>query len=196
MHAARRLFALSGFHRTSISDLAREADVSVGAIYRFFSSKDEIIQAIVVADTEHLLKQAEAVIEQLLSGTIDVQQAIESLIRLHFAENDEALSHEILAEGHRNEAVGATVMEFCEKYRDALKGLATLMQPNLSTVDLDAASHLLLGCLFGLSHRRLTHPPLDETDTIRVSAQLILNMFKRNEAPPSACNQGNSPSRI
>jgi AcrR family transcriptional regulator len=41
--AARRCFAHDGFHQTSMPDIAKEAGVSVGAPYRYFSSKEEII---------------------------------------------------------------------------------------------------------------------------------------------------------
>ncbi|MEO3825649.1 TetR/AcrR family transcriptional regulator [Actinomadura sp. B10D3] len=41
--AARRRFSRDGFHRTSMPDIAREAGVSVGAPYRYFAGKEEII---------------------------------------------------------------------------------------------------------------------------------------------------------
>ncbi len=41
--AARRCFSRQGFHQTSMPDIAAEAGVSVGAPYRYFSSKEEII---------------------------------------------------------------------------------------------------------------------------------------------------------
>lgn len=41
--AARRCFARDGFHQTSMPDIAAEAGVSVGAPYRYFASKEEII---------------------------------------------------------------------------------------------------------------------------------------------------------
>jgi len=41
--AARRCFARQGFHQTSMPDIAAEAGVSVGAPYRYFSSKEQII---------------------------------------------------------------------------------------------------------------------------------------------------------
>jgi AcrR family transcriptional regulator len=43
MAAARRCFARQGFHQTSMPDIAAEAGVSVGAPYRYFASKEEII---------------------------------------------------------------------------------------------------------------------------------------------------------
>ena len=41
--AARRCFARDGFHQTAMPDIAREAGLSVGASYRYFASKDELI---------------------------------------------------------------------------------------------------------------------------------------------------------
>lgn len=41
--AARRCFAREGFHQTSMPAIAAEAGVSVGAPYRYFASKEEII---------------------------------------------------------------------------------------------------------------------------------------------------------
>jgi len=44
--AALDCFARQGFHRTSMQDIVRRARLSPGAIYRYFASKDDIIEAI------------------------------------------------------------------------------------------------------------------------------------------------------
>lgn len=44
--AARARFATHGFARTSMTDLVEASGLSIGAIYRYFRSKDEIIAAI------------------------------------------------------------------------------------------------------------------------------------------------------
>ena len=44
--AARTCFLRNGLHATSMQDLIREAGLSVGAVYRYFKSKNEIINAI------------------------------------------------------------------------------------------------------------------------------------------------------
>jgi AcrR family transcriptional regulator len=41
--AARRCFSRDGFHRTSMPDIAAEAGLSVGAPYRYFAGKEEVI---------------------------------------------------------------------------------------------------------------------------------------------------------
>ncbi|TQS39968.1 TetR/AcrR family transcriptional regulator [Cryptosporangium phraense] len=47
LDAAAACFARQGFHRTSMSDIVRECGVSAGLVYRYFSSKDEMIEEIV-----------------------------------------------------------------------------------------------------------------------------------------------------
>src|SRR3954470_20425803 len=44
--AARTCFLTKGLHNTSMQDLIQEAGMSVGAVYRYFKSKNEIIAAI------------------------------------------------------------------------------------------------------------------------------------------------------
>jgi AcrR family transcriptional regulator len=44
--AAAICFVRDGFHGTSMQDVIREADLSVGAFYRYFRSKTELIRAI------------------------------------------------------------------------------------------------------------------------------------------------------
>lgn len=46
LDAARRCFIRNGFHATSMQDVLAEAELSTGAVYRYFKSKDDIIAAI------------------------------------------------------------------------------------------------------------------------------------------------------
>lgn len=46
LDAGRECFARDGFHATSMQDVIAEAGVSVGTFYRYFRSKDELIDAI------------------------------------------------------------------------------------------------------------------------------------------------------
>jgi AcrR family transcriptional regulator len=44
--AARVCFARNGFHMTSMQDVIKEAGLSVGAVYRYFDSKEALIEAV------------------------------------------------------------------------------------------------------------------------------------------------------
>jgi AcrR family transcriptional regulator len=46
LDAARTCFQLNGFHQTSMQDVIREAGLSVGAVYRYFPSKTDLIAAL------------------------------------------------------------------------------------------------------------------------------------------------------
>jgi AcrR family transcriptional regulator len=77
--AARRCFARDGFHQTSMPDIAAEAGVSVGAPYRYFASKEEIILEIagdafrlIFAPVERLaVTGADATVADLVAAAID-----------------------------------------------------------------------------------------------------------------------------
>ncbi|WKX07217.1 TetR/AcrR family transcriptional regulator [Streptomyces sp. NL15-2K] len=47
LDGAALCFARNGFHATSMQDVLKEADLSAGAVYRYFSGKEELIAAIV-----------------------------------------------------------------------------------------------------------------------------------------------------
>jgi len=46
--AALELFAHHGYHSTSISQIAKEANVSKGLVYNYFDSKEELLRHIVL----------------------------------------------------------------------------------------------------------------------------------------------------
>ncbi|WJV50297.1 TetR/AcrR family transcriptional regulator [Streptomyces flavofungini] len=47
LDGAALCFARNGFHATSMQDVLKEVGLSAGAVYRYFSGKDELIHAIV-----------------------------------------------------------------------------------------------------------------------------------------------------
>lgn len=47
LDAALKMFAQKGFASTKVEDIAREAGLSKGAIYRYFSSKEDIFESLV-----------------------------------------------------------------------------------------------------------------------------------------------------
>jgi len=54
LDASLKLFSKKGFKETTIKDIAREVGITEGAIYRHFTSKEEIINEIIGTITEEL----------------------------------------------------------------------------------------------------------------------------------------------
>jgi AcrR family transcriptional regulator len=77
LDAAAQVLLRDGYERTSTNRIAQRAGVSVGSLYRYFSSKDEILLALLGREIEHL-------IQHIVSETSDRSDATvqESLARL------------------------------------------------------------------------------------------------------------------
>jgi AcrR family transcriptional regulator len=59
LDAALRVFGHYGYRRTSMDDIAREAQIGKGTIYLSFASKDEVFQALSQGLAERMLAGAE-----------------------------------------------------------------------------------------------------------------------------------------
>lgn len=78
--AAYRCFARKGFHQATMRDIYVEAELSPGAIYHYFKSKDDIIEASFVFDYQRSLP----VFEDAAKNP-DPLQALDQLIDFFFA---------------------------------------------------------------------------------------------------------------
>ncbi|MGC9544611.1 TetR/AcrR family transcriptional regulator [Streptomyces sp. UG1] len=138
LDGAARLFARNGFHATSMQDVLKEVDLSAGAVYRYFSGKDELIAAIVRevlgevrAAFEDVTRQSpppppDVLVGEVLSRVlgiweslnVDAEPVLPRLIMQVWAEtvrNEELAA--VLAEGY--EAVGQGWVRVVEAYQEA-----------------------------------------------------------------------------
>lgn len=107
LDAAGTCFARSGFHQTTMQDVAAEAGMSPGNIYRYFASKDALIAGMTERDRAMILQDFSAIADE--TNLID---ALAGLARKHLVEGtcgQSALALEIWSEGARNPAVGAMI---------------------------------------------------------------------------------------
>lgn len=91
--AALELIAEQGFHGTPISQIAKQAGVGVGSIYRYFADKDELIHAIHtrVEEKMHL-----ALAAGITEGFADREQFIQLIKLLVRHLNDNPLEFKFL----------------------------------------------------------------------------------------------------
>jgi AcrR family transcriptional regulator len=62
--AARRCFSRSGFHETSMPEIAAEAGLSTGASYRYFASKEDLVLEIAGQAFETMFAPVEQLLER------------------------------------------------------------------------------------------------------------------------------------
>lgn len=180
---ARQLFSERGFHKTAMADLADFAQVSVGTIYRSFTSKSDIIRAIIQTDTEETFGQLQAEIDEVRAGATTGDAALERLILQWVSKRDDPLNHEIVAEGHRNPEVAQLVAAVCGRFRYIFRDLAMLLEPDLTDIEIEGVAEILLACLFGMGNRDFTDPRLDEASTARIVTQLLRGALKSASRP-------------
>ena len=118
LEAAKRCFRSIGFQATSVDRIAAEAGVSVGLLYRFFTSKAALIEAIVVEEAEAQLTQFGALIDASGADAFDVAPLVKrGLAQVSPDRERMALMFEMAAELCRNPSLEA----FVRHRRAALK---------------------------------------------------------------------------
>src|SRR3546814_17200083 len=73
--AARKLFDAKGFHTTTTAELAAEAAVSIGQIYRLFENKDDVVLALVEENTPARVAEMQALFDAVHRGQHSVFEA-------------------------------------------------------------------------------------------------------------------------
>jgi AcrR family transcriptional regulator len=66
--AAERLIGLRGLERTRMQDIAKEADVALATLYRYYPTKQEIYVAVVADRTDAFFRRAKGVVDGAASA--------------------------------------------------------------------------------------------------------------------------------
>lgn len=83
--AAAKVLHEQGVERTTLADIAREADVPVGNVYYYFKTKDELVRAALAEHSAHLDELA-----ALLDELTDPRERLKALIEGWIAQRDTA----------------------------------------------------------------------------------------------------------
>lgn len=92
LEAASRLFRTQGYDAVRIEDIAAAAEVSAGTCYNYFSTKGDLLLAIVSMEVEEVLEAGRAVV---IDPPPDVEDALTGLIRLYYDHSLMYLSKEM-----------------------------------------------------------------------------------------------------
>jgi AcrR family transcriptional regulator len=149
LDAARTCFLRDGLHNTSMQDLIAEAGLSVGAVYRYFKSKDEIITAIADTVTGAIQSELAEVAARKLP-LIDALSAVIDLVDTQVQpDGNFRLGLQIWAEASLDPSIGAIVDQ---RYRGMRAALVTLAANAVEAGELPPGSdvHAVGSVLYGL----------------------------------------------
>lgn len=160
LDAARRCFTRNGFHATSMQDVIAEAGLSVGAIYRYFRSKEELVIAI----AEEVLAQVGAQLAEVTAA--DPPPPMEDALRLTIEFMEPQLDRDglfqlavqVWAESFRNQQLAEFVADAYRRMRASLVELAwrTRAAGDLpDDADPEAVGAVLFGLIPGYGLQRL-----------------------------------------
>lgn len=147
--AAKRCFLRDGFHETSMQDLFAESGLSSGAIYRYFSSKEDMIAAI----AEKNLRDMAAVVHTVATtrtgeGVGAALAEVLEAVRTRNAESElGAMAVLVWSEALRTPALATQFDVVLSQMRDDLAGVVREQQSRSGLsreTDADALTALLM----------------------------------------------------
>jgi AcrR family transcriptional regulator len=172
--AAQRCFARSGFHKASMQEICAEAQMSPGNLYRYFSSKEEIIAGISERNRAEAAQSFAAVV-----NSPDFFAGLAECARYHLVERsaeEVGLCAEIMAESRRNPEIAAQSQQIEREVKAGLVGILrhAVDRGEISNeVDVDGAATVLMAIADGIFWRRAMDPSFDA----EVVLPLILKMI-------------------
>ncbi len=155
LDAAERCFALNGFHRTTMQDLAREAGMVPGNLYRYFPSKNAIILGLVERDRTDIAADFAA-----LSAAQNLMTAFEQLGRKHFIDQPRekaVIALQIWSEAALDPEIAAQVTAFQTDVRTGIRGVLLKARETGEIhpdVDVEALTQLIITLSDGMIRRR------------------------------------------
>ncbi len=167
-----------GFHGSSMAEIAQEAGLSVGQIYRYFDGKEAIIAAIVARDMAAMRdKYCEL---QASDGPVldNILTKCASAIDDFYVPERAALMLEVVAEAARNPCVAEILRKADAEERQMQHALlADVFPPELTERERRGRSEVVSMLFEGLTIRGVNNPDADRhavADALRLALTALL----------------------
>ena len=195
--AAIHMFARKGIGAATMQDVATEAGLSAGAIYRYYPSKDELLRAVfeqIRAENEALFTQASlgaaSPLETLLNTGRVVGERLRSesvreanILQLEAILDDARRSDELVAESRQLRRAYLALTERVLRQAQLTGGL----DPDIDTQGL---AIMFLACMIGVQVLALEVEDAVEMEPV---LQVITEMLRRFAPKPAADDIGLEP---
>ena len=187
LDAARTCFSRSGFHRTSMQEICAEAKMSPGGLYRYFASKDAIIEAI--AQEEQCAGRR--ILEVLLEpGSLHDRLLRSGLTYIETMRDRRAVQMmlEVYVESMRNTTVGAFFAACEVENRKLVHGVferAKATGEIAPDADVDTILMTLMAFADGVILRMGLNPSYDVERAETILSRVVTAVLE-NEAPAAA----------
>ncbi len=185
IEAAERAFVRHGFHATTMQHVAEEAEMSAGNLYRYFPSKEALVEGLCALDTEGRA----AAFADLFTKADNIARAMEQGLKDHVLSKPREKARmivEIWAESGRNarvaeltRAMDADVLQSLERLVDAAKA-AGVAAPSLNS---RFAARFFFTFVAGLFKRIATEPDFDRAAETAMACSVLKALIAGALAP-------------
>ncbi len=184
LDAAGRCFARNGFHRTTMQDICREAEVSPGAVYVYFDSKEALIAGLCERDRAEFSERFAA-----LASAPDFLTALRAVGEQYFVDepaHKRLMVIEMGVESTRNPRIAEIyrpVDKFCSDSFQAL--FQRLKDEGRIDPAFDVPTLTMIFNIIGegMFWRRAVHPDFDATSVLPALTQLLGMMLNPTDEP-------------
>jgi len=189
LNAAERCFARTGFHRTTMQDICREAAVSPGALYVYFDSKEALIAGICERDRAEFAER--------LAGLAEAPDFLAALGELgeHYFVREPKASHlmciEIGLESTRNPRIGEIHQRIDRYVLESFQALFQKMKDEgriAPALDIPTVARAFMVVGDGMFWRRAVDPAFHPQAVMPAVLHLIAELLKPVSAPAAASN--------
>ena len=160
LDAAAACFTRRGFHQTTMQDICEESRLSPGAVYRYFRSKEEIIEAMCARGQTEDAEAIRATIEN--HTTIDALEELARLFLLNLEDHEQCiLSVELISEARRNPVVMESINRTRAAILEPLAGFVRIAQARGDfnpALDPEAVARVMMSLYLGLLVQQLSEP--------------------------------------
>lgn len=178
LDAALACFSENGFHQTGMADIVRRSGLSHGAVYVYFQSKDDLIEALAV--DRH---RQEAMLSAAASHAEDPVEGLRALVRVYAhwltdpqAEQARRVGINGWAEALRNERVRAGAIEGIDAPRLLITTLVERAQSEgqlSADLSADAVARSLVALFQGFLLQAVWKQPIDIAACLAVIDRML-----------------------
>ncbi len=178
--AAQACFVRKGFHNTTMQDICRQASMSIGNIYRYYESKELIIEAFANEELQWMTTAISDVPSSpnMLQAIVDTAYWTATTL---MEEEQSELIAELYAESGRNPRINAIYSRFNKRLGEEI--CATLKELERNNLlrplhDKHCIANLLISLVDGMLLQKIINPDFDMTAMRPVLETMVRSLFE------------------
>lgn len=191
LDAAQRLVLHYGYDKTTISDIAKEADIAKGTVYLHFDSKDDLFEALLWREiwnyTDTMVSLLEAIPQEKWSFITMYEQAMFAFVGCDLLQA--MLRDDTRVMGSFMRRRGDKFLKMKQPMRAEMLELMQQSGAIRADVDIQNANHLIAALSYGMMNMHMIVPPNASMPTLESLIPLMSEMLERWLVPPDGGNR-------